>query len=131
MKTHTLLSILIMILFTLSCTNYSEDDLIADEPVSGEPTDPDDPVNTTFVTFDQDVQPIISSACVRCHASTPRNGASSSLVTYQQVNQRASNILSRMSRQSGGGGAMPPSGRLPQASIDVVMQWIEDGKLEN
>jgi hypothetical protein len=53
------------------------------------------------------------------------------LVTYQQVSARANNILSAMSRQNGSAGAMPPSGRLPQNTINQIQAWIDNDLKEN
>ncbi|WP_400076548.1 hypothetical protein [Winogradskyella sp. R77965] len=117
--------LIILSLFTLSiysCSYDSESDLI----------DADDPMDPNLiVNYTDNVEPIIQSACIGCHASPPVNGAPFSLVSFEQVNQRASAMLNRMSLQSGSPGAMPPSGRLPQSTIDVFEQWIDDGKLED
>lgn len=110
----------LLAIFMFNCANDSESDLLDD------PVNPDASINYT-----DDIQPIIQSACVSCHANPPVNGAPFSLVNFSQVNEKAGNIISRISLQSGSPGAMPPSGRLPQATIDKVQQWIDDGKLEN
>lgn len=105
------------------CSYDSEGDLI---DASQEPIDPD-----VLVNYNDNISAIIQNACISCHSSPPVNGAPFALVNFDQVDQRASIILNRMSRQSGAPGAMPPSGRLPQATIDLVEQWIENGQLEN
>jgi len=118
--------LLILFLFTFcfsNCTYDSESDLI---DITDDNVDPNAVVNYT-----DDISTIIQSSCVGCHSSPPVNGAPFALVNFSQVNLRASGILNRMSRQSGSPGAMPPSGRLPQATIDLVEQWINEGKLEN
>ena len=118
--------LLILSLLTLcfsGCAFDSESDLIE---VSD--TDPDPNV---MINYTDDISIIIQSSCVSCHSSPPVNGAPFALVNFSQVDQRASSILNRMSRQSGSPGAMPPSGRLPQATIDLVERWIAEGKLEN
>ena len=66
-----------------------------------------------------------------CHIDPPVNGAPFPLIDYAQVSSRASSILAAISKQTGEVGAMPPGGRLPQATIDIVNQWIQDGLLEN
>ncbi len=118
-----ILSLLTLCICICSCSYDSESDLV---DVSNEPDDPD-----TLVNYTDDVAPIIQSACISCHANPPVNGAPFALINFSQVNQRANSILSRMSFQNGAAGAMPPSGRLPQATIDKIQQWIDDGKLEN
>ena len=122
MKISKLAILTLFVLSIFSCSYDSEGDLI-------EAVDPIDP--NTVVTYTDNVETIIQNACVGCHASPPVNGAPFSLINFEQVNLRASAMLNRMSLQSGAAGAMPPSGRLPQATIDVFEQWIDDGKLED
>lgn len=122
-KKRQLLILSVLTLCFSSCTYDSESDLIE---VSDDDTDPNAMVNYT-----DDIATIIQSSCTGCHSSPPVNGAPFALVNFSQVDQRASAMLNRMSRQSGSPGAMPPSGRLPQATIDLVERWIDEGKLEN
>ncbi len=128
MKTKALffLGLLALSLSIYSCSNDSEDDFVPATTQSGDP-DPD----SSGLNYTDDVRPIIQTSCVGCHASPPVNGAPFALVNFAQVNQRATGILNRMSLQNGAAGAMPPSGRLPQSTIDVIEQWIADGKQEN
>ncbi|WP_299120084.1 hypothetical protein [uncultured Winogradskyella sp.] len=123
MKVSRLIFLSLFALSLFGCSYDSENDFLDG---SDDPGDPD-----VLVNYTDDVQPIIQNACIGCHASPPVNGAPFALVNFSQVNQRANGIISRISLQSGSAGAMPPSGRLPQATIDKVQQWINDGKLEN
>ncbi|MFK7832044.1 MAG: hypothetical protein AB8B52_02095 [Winogradskyella sp.] len=123
MKTSKLFLLFLLIFTISSCSYDSESDLIE---VSTDPVDPN-----ILVNYTDDVLPIMQSACIGCHSSPPVNGAPFALVNFSQVDQRASSILNRMSLQSGAPGAMPPSGRLPQSTIDKIQQWIADGQLEN
>ncbi len=123
MKTSKLFLFSLLALCICSCSYDSESDLI-DE--SDGPVDPN-----VLVTYTDNISQVIQSACISCHSSPPVNGAPFALVNFSQVDQRAGLILNRMSRQSGVPGAMPPSGRLPQATIDLVERWINDGQLEN
>lgn len=103
-----------------SCSNDSESDLLElpdENPGSGD-----------LVTYTNDVKSIIDGSCIGCHSSPPRNGAPFALTTFNQVSSRANSILTAMSRANGTPAAMPPSGRLPQATIDIIDQWIQDGK---
>jgi len=107
-----------------SCSYDSEDDLVVQ-------TDTELPVESNVVTYDANIKSIMQGSCISCHASPPRNGAPFSLVNFSQVRDRSAAILSVMSRQSGSASAMPPAGRLPQSTIDLIEQWIEDGLKEN
>lgn len=124
MKTKKLIIASLLMFFLFNCSNDSESDLI------NVPDETENP-GETLVTYNNGISSIIQSACANCHGSTPTNGAPFSLINFTQVNQRASGILNRMSLQNGSPGAMPPSGRLPQATIDLIEQWINDGKPEN
>ncbi len=108
------------ILFSISCSNNSEDDLI-------------EPIVLKTTKYIQDVKPIIDNNCISCHGATPSNGTSVSLVTYAQVKDAVQNrgLLERISRVQGASGMMPNLGtRLPQSTIDLIIDWNTDGLLE-
>ncbi len=112
------------ILLTLlnSCTNASENDLIEEQPV------------TQIATYNNDVKTIIDNNCTGCHNDPPVAGAPMPLLTFGQVREAVQNrdLINRISRQAGESGAMPAGGpRLPQNSIDLIIQWNDDGLLEN
>ncbi len=114
------LSFLALTIF--SCSNNSEDDLI-DTPVALP--------EGQKVTYTADVKSIIDNNCIFCHNDPPVNGAPTSLITFENVSNQANSVLNRISRQAGENGAMPTGGpRLPQQSIDLIQQWIDDGLLE-
>lgn len=107
-------------LFSISCSNNSEDDLT-------------NPVVLNTTKYMQDIKPIIDNNCVSCHGAIPSNGAPMSLVTYAQVKEALQNrgLLDRISRAQGAPGMMPNLGtRLPQATIDLIIDWNTDGLLE-
>lgn len=126
MKTNNLIILFLLVLSIASCSYDSENDLI-DVPNGEDPNE--DPITT--INYTDDIRPILQSSCVGCHASPPVNGAPFALTNYSQASQRAGAILNAMSRQSGTPAAMPPSGRLPQATIDLVQEWIDEGTPEN
>lgn len=107
-------------LFVVSCSSNSEDDLI-------------NPVSLSTTKYTENVKPIIDNNCIICHGSTPTNGAPMSLVTYAQVKDAVQNrgLLDRISRTQGAPGMMPNLGtRLPQSTIDLIVDWNTDGLLE-
>ena len=130
MKTPKLLILMLLALCIFACANDSEDDFVNVEDIDN-PDDGEETPEESLVNYDDDIAPIMTAACIACHASPPTNGAPFSLVNFSQVNQRASGIFNRMNLSSGAPGAMPPSGRLPQSTIDLIQQWIDDGKPEN
>ncbi|WGD34951.1 hypothetical protein [Olleya sp. YS] len=121
MKKITLI-ITFVSLTIFSCSNNSEDDLIDTTPIP----------EGQKVTYTADIKSIMDNNCTSCHSNPPVNGAPNSLMTFQDVSNQANTVLNRISLQSGEGGAMPLGApRLPQASIDLFQQWIDDGLLEN
>ncbi len=115
----------------VSCTYDSEADLIAVEDVSNDEGDGDENPTGSNITYVNTIKAIVDSNCISCHANPPRNGAPFSLVTFSQVSARANGILNAISRQSGAAAAMPPSGRLPQSTIDAFEEWITNETPEN
>ncbi|MCF6307228.1 MAG: hypothetical protein L3J09_04650 [Flavobacteriaceae bacterium] len=86
-----------------------------------------------IVTY-QDVKYIIDGACIACHSNPPQNGAPMSLVSFEHVKEAVQNrdLISKISKNVGDNGLMPLGGpRLPQSSIDLIIEWNNDGLLEN
>lgn len=125
MKKNIRFILSLLLIFAAACTSDSESDLVDDG-------NGDDDSNGGPITYNADIRSLISSACLGCHSSPPVNGAPFALTTYDLVVTRAENgsLLTAISRQSGTPGAMPPSGRLPQSTIDLIEQWIDEGLLE-
>jgi len=105
----------------LSCTNASESDLI-------EQVDPE-----IVITYTEHIKPIFDSNCIACHSNPAINGAGVPLTTLSQVQSSIenTNLIDRINKQSGEGGFMPLGGsRMPQASIDLIIQWQTEGFAE-
>jgi len=121
MKPKILFPLMVFASFLMSCSNDNPDTLMEDMPVDG------------MITYKQNVKSIIDNNCISCHATTPRNGAPMSLVTYDQVKNAIQNrgLLNRISLNNGNSLLMPQGGpRLPQTTIDIVSQWQQEGLLE-
>jgi uncharacterized membrane protein len=108
-------------LLIISCSNDAENDLI--EVVDQE----------TPISYNVNVRPILNNNCVSCHSNPTQNGAPFPLTNYNEVLTRAQNgqLFTSINRQTGQASAMPPSGRMPQATIDLIEQWIQEGGLED
>lgn len=109
--------------FIMGCEYASEDDLINSEIEQ-----------PALVNYNDNIKSIIDNNCVICHNNPPLNGATTSLVNYQNVVDGITNnnLINRISIQTGETGAMPLGGpRLPQNLIDLIQQWQEDGLPEN
>lgn len=121
MNAKTLFLFLLFSTLLVSCTNENPTTLIDESPMEG------------LTTYDQNVKTIIDNNCVVCHASVPKNDAPMPLVTFDQVKQAVLNrgLLTRISLENGNSSLMPNGGpRMPQASIDIILQWEKDGLLE-
>lgn len=122
MKTKTIVKLFLLVnigIFT-SCENNSEEDLIIAQPISN------------VVTYNENIKPIIDNNCVSCHAANPVNGAGISLNNYTNVKNALENagLINRISASAGSPQIMPPSGRMPQQTIDLILKWQTDGLLE-
>jgi hypothetical protein len=122
MKKNTFLisTLLLGTILVSSCTNDSSNDLLGIEDLDE-------------VTYTNTVKSIMDNNCISCHAATPINGAPNSLTTYENVKEAALNggLLDRISRDQGESGMMPSGGtRLPQAVIDQVTTWSNQGLIE-
>jgi hypothetical protein len=121
MNLKTLLVVLSFASILVSCTDDNPSTLIDTPPITG------------LATYNQNVKSIIDNNCVVCHAAVPKNGAPMSLVTYNQVKEAVLNrgLLTRISLENGNSSLMPRGGpRLPQATIDVIKKWNQDGLIE-
>ncbi|MFK8061246.1 MAG: c-type cytochrome [Polaribacter sp.] len=105
------LAFLVGILFT-SCIANVEETLI------------EDPVGEQITSFKDKVKPIIDSRCTVCHS--PSGGTSPDLTNYANINGKSSRVKARV-----GNGTMPPTGALPQAQIDIIVKWVDEGALDN
>ncbi|OUS01912.1 hypothetical protein A9Q86_04480 [Flavobacteriales bacterium 33_180_T64] len=111
----------ILISLVFSCSNANEEDLIDATPLP------------TIVTYTDNVKSIIDNNCIICHNNPPENGAPMSLLTYSDVKNAVENrgLIQRVSSNDQAF-LMPFGGpRLPQALIDLIVQWEINGLLEN
>ena len=90
--------------------------------------------DTNFVSFEMDIDPIISSHCTMCHGG-PSPSAGLALETHDQIYQSVTGpfngIIDRISRPEGDPLMMPGSYRIPQCQIDKIIAWVEQGALNN
>lgn len=76
------------------------------------------------VSFKNAVKPIIDAKCTVCHS--PSGGFSPNLTTFDEVKARAERVKFRV-----GNGTMPQSGPLPAAQIKIIVDWVNEGALDN
>ncbi|MGC4041653.1 MAG: hypothetical protein QM710_12925 [Flavobacterium sp.] len=117
MKLKFTLFILPLVFLQAGCTNESTSDLIDDTVVDE-------------VTYTNTVKGVIDNNCLFCHSLPPQNGAPMALTTYADVKNAvlSRGLLDRISRAQGTPGMMPNGGtRLPQATIDKIFAWANNG----
>ncbi|MEO1031136.1 MAG: hypothetical protein AAFX55_07010 [Bacteroidota bacterium] len=120
MKSKYLIYFLVIACFA-SCSYNNEDDLTEDIIIED------------VVTYDDNIKAIIDTNCILCHSNPPVNGAPMPLTTFENVRDAVENrdLIERISTTDIGF-VMPLGGpRLPQNLIDLVIQWEEEGLLEN
>ena len=91
--------------------------------------------DTNFVSFEMDINPIISSNCKSCHVGEYPAG-DILLETYNQISLVADDSSQRgivyvITRPEGDPDLMPKGYRLTQCEIDKIIAWKEQGLLNN
>ena len=82
-----------------------------------------------IVTYNNTARAIIDTNCIECHRLGNAAGGER-LDNFDNASAAAASgrIIARMTDTNN---PMPPSGNLSDAVIEDIMQWIEDGILEN
>jgi mono/diheme cytochrome c family protein len=102
-------------------------------PVSGQPT-------TGEVSFSSDVMPIFEVECFACHGNFGGWDASSYTTVLGTGNNAPviipgdpenSLLAQKMIGTQSIGNIMPPAGLLPEDEIQIILDWIEEGALDN
>ena len=111
----------IVVVLSYNCTNVSEENLIDNTP----PPD--------FVNFDEDIQIIFENNCWQCHGNVPTNGATTSLVSYDQgvFGVQNNNVIERISATPGFNPMPIGTTGLPSNLVDLIRLWEEEGFLES
>jgi mono/diheme cytochrome c family protein len=117
-KTYYLLMMLLTFVFT-SCETSSLSELSAEE----------DGTTIDIVTYENRAQEILNNACVECHNANQQNGdVRLDAYEFAFLEADSGRMLSRMTNTTN---PMPPSGNLPDNLIEDIMNWVDNGILEN
>ncbi|MCT4629071.1 hypothetical protein [Winogradskyella sp.] len=83
------------------------------------------PPLTREVTYQSDIQSIMTNNCITCHAG-PVPSASLDLSNYQNTRLSAEqgSLVSRMNSVTN---PMPPSGKLSPQILQIIDKWVTDG----
>lgn len=120
MKAKIILSTAFLAMALFSCDSHTYEEISEEIVIEGD------------VTYNANVKSIIDANCVSCHSNG--NVAAFRLLTnYNEVKNAVENggLLERIQLQDAEPGVMPQTGRMSQAKIDVILQWNQDGLLEN
>jgi hypothetical protein len=85
------------------------------------------------VSFSRDIQPIFDVNCIGCHDQFHLQLDLRSCCAYNELyvapdNPEQSKLFGHL---TGDLSPMPPFGPLPDHEIDLVLQWISEGALDN
>lgn len=99
--------VLIGVIFAVSCESKTYEDISA--PVSNP-------------TYESNVKQVMSANCLSCHGA----GQSPKLGTYEEVKAAAQSgdLLCRINANCG---VMPPTGKMPQVTVDMINLWAQQG----
>lgn len=87
-------------------------------------------VKTPAVTYTSNVKPLLVASCSPCHF--PPRGNKKAYDTYLAVRSDIDSILHRVHLKPTDKGFMPfKKPKLPDSTINVLVQWKKDGMLEN
>lgn len=134
-RTIRILGILFMTLvLSASCETSSLSELaeervsVDDNPVIDD-GDEESEEQSNVVTYENRARLILDNACVECHNSvTATAGIRLDNFSFARDVAESGRMIARMTSQSN---PMPPSGNLPDSIIEDILQWIDDGLLEN
>ncbi len=113
MKTVKLFAFMLGTGIVFSCSKSSD-------TTSETPT----PIGT--VTYQKEVKTIMSSSCTGCHSEAGTK-QKPYLDTYDLVKDNSNVIIGRIELATGTKGIMPPGGKLPQTTIDIIKAWKTQG----
>ena len=96
------------------------------------------PTGKETISFGLHVAPILIENCSQCHIDTNNPRGNFNMAMFRQLmrggdsgapitpgNSMSSVIMNRLT--GNGGEVMPPSGKLDDASIDIIRKWISEG----
>lgn len=127
MKSLTSILVVISLVIMTSCGSDDSDTM---DP-NTDPTGDTSTIPDKTSTYEGDVKAIMTAHCISCHGIPLENAAPMELLTYEQVVDAVTNrdLIRRVSTSSPFS-VMPSSGRLPQSTVDLMIDWDDDGLVE-
>ena len=100
-------------------------------------------VTTTPISFSNEIVPIFTANCIGCHKTGGTPPDFSATNAYQSIqtkaltdtlNHESSLLYQRITKTGTIGsakGIMPPSGKMPDSNISLILTWIKQGAKNN
>jgi predicted CXXCH cytochrome family protein len=116
MKKIVLLNIIVLATIFVSCESKTYDEIS----------------KVTNPKYEANIKPVMDSKCTSCHS--PSGTQQPYLTSYAEVKDATQNgvllcIIDNPSSCFYGNNIMPPSGRMPQTTIDMINLWAINGYL--
>lgn len=101
-----------------------------DNEVDLYPAVPGGGCDTTALSFNTEVWPIIESRCTSCHSGSFPQG-NLALTNHSQVVGALADIRDRINRDQGDALLMPQGAKMDACSISKIEAWARQGALNN
>ncbi|MCB0524416.1 MAG: hypothetical protein R3A50_14275 [Saprospiraceae bacterium] len=85
--------------------------------------------DTSLVSYNTDIKPIIDANCISCHAPGGEE-ENSPLLTYDDLKKYTGNN-DMVDRVNGTSSLMPPSGKMNSCNVSLITAWVNQGALNN
>lgn len=85
--------------------------------------------DTTEVSYNLDIKPIIDGNCISCHAPGGEQ-ETAPILNYDDLKNYADN-MELVNRTSGSTILMPPSGKMNSCNVALIEAWVKQGALNN
>jgi cytochrome c553 len=132
MKRYILATAVFATMIIISCSKSSEDDYNQNPPPP--PGGGGNNCDTTDVSYQNDVVPILQSNCYTCHGENTNSG-SMGIILQGHANLAAkatSGTLVGVITHASGYPAMPKdAGKLPECDINKIRAWVNAGAPDN
>jgi mono/diheme cytochrome c family protein len=109
-KLRIVFAVFILVVFSTACISNVEEQ---EELINAE----------AKVSFINDVKPIMDARCLSCHGT---GGNFPELKNYTEVNNHAAMVKSEVAS-----GSMPKGAVLTAAQIKSIVDWVDEGALDN
>ena len=119
--------LVLALLLLASCSSSDTSEGVMEPRNNSQNPGDDSPTpNTGSVTYTDDIRLVMQSNCTSCHSNPPTQNAPMPLTTLSEV-MSAINSRGLLSRINSTSNPMPPTGRLPAATRQLIADWADLG----